>query len=411
MANNNQSIHVCMALHDEDGSYCRYVGVAIQSLSCHTQRRICFHLFHDKTLTADNREKLEKLCLRRGQKIIFYGVDLPEQFRLSVKDMPILKIVSEASLFRLMMADVLPKDIDKVLFIDADILCCMDVSEIWDFPLQGNLLAGKLDKESVRLQTPMVVQGVIPAEHYINAGVMLCDLAGIRRHGSLMDEALSFFREHPDCSFLDQDALNYIFQDRIGLLPEKFNLFTLDWRERQDALVEAMYHFAGDRPRLVDVADIDTLYYQELALTPWGGQENLLAFLRTSMEASREERQARRLLMKVLRCRHERPLAIFGAKSALAEKVLPLVSYQGNTDGCVVDNDVHKWGSESFGLQVQSPEYLWSSDKRYYVVVLSMNYYDEIKCQLEGHGLCEWEDFCDGRRLLLEEDGGYPAVK
>lgn len=411
MANNHKNIHVCMVLHDEDGSYCQYVGVAIHSLSRNTKRHICFHLLHDKTLTTDNRSKLEGLCLCMGQEINFYEVGLSEQFRRSVKDMPILRIISEASLYRLMMTEILPSDIDKVLYIDDDILCCTDVGEIWEFPLQGNLLVGKLDKERVRLQTPMVVQGVIPAEHYINAGVMLCDLAGMRRRGNLMEKALSFFREHPDCSFLDQDALNYIFQDKIGLLSERFNLFTLDFRERQESLKEAIYHFAGDQPRFVDVADIDTLFYQELVQTPWGGQENLLTLLHTSMEASREERQARRFLMQVLRQRYERPLAIFGAKSALAEKVLPLVSLQGYTDGCVVDNDVHKWGTECFGLQVQSPECLWSGDRRYYVVVLSMNYYIDIKRQLEGHGLCEWEDFCDGRCLLLEEDGGYQAVK
>ena len=74
--NPNDEIQICMAIHDPKGTYCKYAGVAILSVVENTSRPVRFHLLHDGTISAKNRERLQSLVVGHPAVIDFHEVDM-----------------------------------------------------------------------------------------------------------------------------------------------------------------------------------------------------------------------------------------------------------------------------------------------------------------------------------------------
>lgn len=70
-----QTIQVCYAIHDSDGSYAKFIGTSMDSILENTTAPVAFHILHDDTLTALNREKFQQLVDYYGATVAFY--DLP----------------------------------------------------------------------------------------------------------------------------------------------------------------------------------------------------------------------------------------------------------------------------------------------------------------------------------------------
>lgn len=81
----------------------------------------------------------------------------------------------EAVYYRLLAHRILPKDLDRVLYLDADILCINDLSDLYHLDLtdqeafaaadHAKLLAPNMKFHKYRLQ--------VDSDHYYNSGVLL----------------------------------------------------------------------------------------------------------------------------------------------------------------------------------------------------------------------------------------------
>ena len=120
--------------------------------------------------------------------------------------------------YRLLSAQVLPEKLDRVLYLDPDVLVINPVRPLYDTDLEGNLmaaathtglLAGITDPVNrVRLEN-------YEAEAYYNSGVLLMDLEAMRREVRPSD-IFDYAREHADILLLpDQDILNGLYGARI----------------------------------------------------------------------------------------------------------------------------------------------------------------------------------------------------
>ena len=197
-------IHICFPLHDASGGYSKYAGTALCSLFEHTKAGVGIHLIHDETLSAENHQRFLDLTNGYRQKIFFYKIpscQFEKYSNLSGR-------FTIGTLFRLMMPDVLPGSIHRLIYLDADILVKMDIQELWEFDLHGNVLAARRDVREERWLCDVL--GAVSHEEYFNAGVLLLDLDEIRRNYRLLDQCLQFFQAYPDCQYADQDAMNTI---------------------------------------------------------------------------------------------------------------------------------------------------------------------------------------------------------
>ena len=129
---------------------------------------------------------------------------------------------------RLWVGDFFPQDVDRVLYLDGDIVIVGEVASLWSTDLEGALL-GAVDIPGS--QAGVTRHGLRPEDGYFNAGVLLIDLAQWRTTGA-MHETLKYVATYPDrVHDVDQDALNACFHARRKRLPYKWNVIWPFFRE------------------------------------------------------------------------------------------------------------------------------------------------------------------------------------
>ena len=191
------------------------------------------HILHDNTLTQDNRDKFTYLAGRYGQIVKFYNVEelCADKIAQMVRLVPQVKTarVSIGTFYRLLIPQLLPADIDKAIYLDSDIIANLDIAELWRVDL-GEKILGVVTELSngrdVQNQFSLVAAGIVKAEDYFNAGVMLMNLKLLRDEPQKIADGIKFIAQNPKYQkYMDQDVLNLCFSTRAFHLPTKFNRF------------------------------------------------------------------------------------------------------------------------------------------------------------------------------------------
>jgi lipopolysaccharide biosynthesis glycosyltransferase len=175
------------------------------------------HLFH-RELSGDALEAIEAHAS-------VYPVRIPEELLPPVTG---TGFPPEAAT-PLALADLLPDDLHRVLFLDADLLVLDDVAKLWCRELDDALLAACQDSAIPHCGSSRGVKDlsqwhVDDAAPYFNAGVMLIDLDGWRAEG-ITPSALEYLRRTGDrVDFLHQEALNAVLGGRWARLHPRWNV-------------------------------------------------------------------------------------------------------------------------------------------------------------------------------------------
>lgn len=113
---------------------------------------------------------------------------------------------------RLLMPQVFSESVDRVIYLDADVVVLGDLGPLWDTDLEGSPYGAVIDSdwkgnaERIGLSANLQGRKSDPGE-YFNAGVLIVDLARWRQD-RISEKALEFLERHPRTLLADQDALN-----------------------------------------------------------------------------------------------------------------------------------------------------------------------------------------------------------
>lgn len=132
-----------------------------------------------------------------------------------------IKHITKTTYYRLLIAELLPIEIDKCIYLDVDICVCKDLSELFNIDMKDNYLAGVISpayffarkKNCKRLNISSMNQ-------YLNAGMLIMNLKQIRK-----DNMTEKFIELSKRNYFsqDQDVLNVGCFGKIITLPPKYN--------------------------------------------------------------------------------------------------------------------------------------------------------------------------------------------
>ena len=176
-------------------------------------------------LTREDKEELDAFCARRGSRL--HPVEVPGDV---FDRAPTIRYYSRAMYYRLLAAQLLPQKLDRVLYLDPDILVIGAVRPLYELELGEMLFAAATHSDpigvtdyvnKVRLSNP-------EAEVYYNSGVLLMNLEAMRR-AVRPEDIFAYVERKQDLLILpDQDILNGLYGAYI--MPVEDSVWNYDAR-------------------------------------------------------------------------------------------------------------------------------------------------------------------------------------
>ena len=129
------------------------------------------------------------------------------------QDAPLhLKWITRETYYRLLAQEMLPADVERVLYLDVDMIVMGSLEEFYHQDFEGKLLVACNRRGPGGVDPKRLEQLTLPRDTiYFNAGTLLYDLAGQRREidpGILYEYPVLF---HKQLKYGDQDVLNAVF--------------------------------------------------------------------------------------------------------------------------------------------------------------------------------------------------------
>ena len=206
------------------------------------------HTFADD-LSEKSIEKIKNILEDGGAELILHV--LPLHAKELIQNAPTLKHISIATYYRLFLPYVIDESVGKVLYLDCDILVRGSVEELFKDTDSDTIIVGAPDmNEDDHAER-------IGVDAYVNAGVLVMDMAGIRRMYTMesMVEEISRIKSQPIKIIMgDQDIINLLFVGHIEKVSNIYNFQHLTLKAyclKNPSLVKStvIAHFiAEDKP-------------------------------------------------------------------------------------------------------------------------------------------------------------------
>ncbi|KAF1047001.1 MAG: General stress protein A [Herbaspirillum frisingense] len=261
-----------------DDRYFRCMGATIASIIDNNRgRRFAFHVLATK-VNDDNRRRFESLGKLPGISTHLHVLDaaLFSRFEQYTKS----SYYSSAIFARLVIPDILKGFTDRVLYLDADILCVGNVDELAQLDLSGDIAAVVPDAEATTRRRVEALKLKHP--RYFNSGMLYINIPNWIAAGITQQTVDAILKDGAAFRFPDQDALNVVLDGRARFVGIRWNyLYGLvgDLENNRPALAipegEATFiHFAGSvKPWGVwSGHDAVRLFQKYHALSAWSDQ-------------------------------------------------------------------------------------------------------------------------------------------
>ena len=201
--------------------YCNYLIAMINSAIHNTPDTIINLVILMADLSEVNQKLITKTFSKETNlKIKFIKID-KEQFKNVI-----LKTYASSSYeayARLLLPELL-SDLDKILYLDADMIVLNNLNLLFETNMKGYPLAAVNDINNNSIKIFEFLFKIKKAKSYFNSGALLMDLNQLRKD-KFTEKALDFISTTKiPYKFFDQDILNYFFHNNYLKLDYRWNV-------------------------------------------------------------------------------------------------------------------------------------------------------------------------------------------
>lgn len=187
--------------------------------------------------------------------------------------------------YRLALPEILPDETDRILYLDVDTIVMKNLNELYSMDLHGKSLGackdmgvyygtGSLSPKQAELFDVIMGDG---KHSYFNSGVLIMDIAKMRREGKNTAFFVKVGEAIADHIYSDQDILNYVYYDDVVYADaEKYNIFArmsynmghdYQWVKEHGTII----HFVGRKPWQYEAIRYNTekLFWDYAKMTPY----------------------------------------------------------------------------------------------------------------------------------------------
>lgn len=225
-------------------------------------------------LTGEDASKLRETCGERAELTL-----VPMDGTL-LEEFPVTSRYPKQMYYRILAARFLPRDLDRVLYLDPDIVVINPLEKLYHTDFQGNLLCACTHVKEFLSRINRLRLGTDERCPYLNSGVLLMNLEALRGEQSL-EEITAYVEQYGNRLTLpDQDILSALYGNRTVLLDTMlYNLSdrmlglynmsprtgrprNLDWVRANSVII----HYCGrNKPWKENYFGILDVFYHEVA--------------------------------------------------------------------------------------------------------------------------------------------------
>lgn len=171
----------------------------------------------ENDVTPKNKNFMTKYVEERNQKINFINVSMDnvDKGEHLFKNSMWASHVTRIGNARILLPEILPKNVDKVLYMDSDTLVLSDLKELYDTDIK-NYAAGMTRNNSDVFDNKKEIR-----PYYFNSGVILMNTNYWRKMNATK-KMISYLQNH-ELQLADQDTINAVLRWRIKKVDQKWN--------------------------------------------------------------------------------------------------------------------------------------------------------------------------------------------
>ena len=277
MTINNKVKEIPIFLSTDD-NYVPFLDVTIRSLIDNASRDYNYHIVILNT--GLDKSKTDKVLEMQDDNFRIEFEDISYAIKDIEHKLPNEQHFGLATWYRLFIQSLFP-EYDKVLYLDCDIVVKGDISELYHTDLEDNYIAGVI--ENWILHSPIFSYYTknavgIESSEYINAGIMVMDLAKFRQNR--IEERFVDLINKYNFNVIDPDQsyINYLCHGHIKYLPFEWNRTPLQdvecenpkiihyalgfkpWHDKNTFLGEHFWEYAKISPFYDDIVAVNSKF-------------------------------------------------------------------------------------------------------------------------------------------------------
>ncbi len=206
-----------------DNDFSILTGVAIYSLKKHRNDN-CVYNINIICNNVDNNyiSKFNKLK-SKNFKINIIKVDGTKYENLKKDNLH----VSTTALFKFDLPNIF-QNLDKILYIDGDVLFQSDLVNLYNEDISKVYSGVVVDYNGLTYPSDFRKRLKVKNKYYFNSGMLLLNLKKLRE--DKIPQKLIKYRLYKNNFYMDQDAFNVVFKDKVKYLSLKYNFVITCWR-------------------------------------------------------------------------------------------------------------------------------------------------------------------------------------
>ena len=243
-----------------DDGYIPFLAVTLQSIKENSSKDNLYisRVLHANSINEQNQAQILKDFNKDNMVIEF--VDITDKVQAIANKLHTRDYYSKSTYYRLFIPNLYP-DLDKALYLDADIVLLDDVANLFNIDLGDNLVGGVTDgaianvdefKEYVEKRI-----GVAHWSHYFNAGVLPMNLKALRQT-NFEDKFLDILQKVTFNVAQDQDYLNTICKGRVQKIDDAWDVMPFPGTEKPKEQLKLVHYNLAFKPW-----HIDNVVYQD----------------------------------------------------------------------------------------------------------------------------------------------------
>jgi lipopolysaccharide biosynthesis glycosyltransferase len=211
------------------------------------------HLLHGPDVTGRSLAELRAMLEGSSTSLVAHEIDDG-----AIAGLPSWGRIPATMWYRILLPELLA-DVDRVLYVDVDVLICDSLAELWQLDLTDHYVAAVTNVPEQHMLGHARDLGLPGPDRYFNSGVLLFNLERMRRDGCSAGLLRTARERSKRLLWPDQDALNLVLGERRLELHPRWNVMNslrlfpwsrelLDPEDITEALLHpGIVHFEGPR--------------------------------------------------------------------------------------------------------------------------------------------------------------------